>query len=98
LHKNLILDYSWVSENYGRPSPPIPLPTSEHVATSQAKTYYHVQPETIGHTIFGVGWAWRRGVVGVAWVVPVYCSVSLGLNLGFGLMLGILSGIFHTIL
>jgi hypothetical protein len=38
--------------------------------------------------IFGMGWAWRRGLVGVAWAVSVYCSVSLGLNLGFGLMLG----------
>jgi hypothetical protein len=28
----------------------------------------------------------------------VYCSVNVGLNLGFGLMLGILSAVTHTIL
>jgi hypothetical protein len=41
-----------------------------------------------------VGWAWLRGVVGVAWAVPV----SLGSNLGFDLMLGILSSVIHTLL
>jgi hypothetical protein len=34
----------------------------------------------------------------VAWAVPVYCSVSVGLYLGFGLMLGILSAVTHIIL
>jgi hypothetical protein len=66
------------------------LPTPECAATSQAKTHRHVQPETTGHTIFGVGWAWRRGLVAGRRGLgsAVYCSVNLGLNLGFGLMDG----------
>jgi hypothetical protein len=76
------------------------LPTPESAATSQAKTHRHVQPETTGHTIFGVGWAWRRGLVAGRRGLgsAVYCSVNLGLNLGFGLMDEILSGVVNTIL
>jgi hypothetical protein len=61
----------------------------------------------IGGVAGGVGWAnpaGRRGL-GLAarsgWRgLPVYCSVSVRLNLGFGfgLMIGILSAVTHTIL